>query len=1101
MNNRKQIFTIANAHLDTSWLWTLERSIDVYIPDTLDRNFRFFEDYPEYKFNFEGSLRYELIKEYYPEKYEKLKEYISTGRWHPCGSCYENGDVNIPSPEALIRNILYGNSYFSEEFGIKSNDIFLPDCFGFGKALPTVAAHCGLSGFSTGKLFWGSSVPIPFDTGKWKGVDGKEIWAALMPFSYTTSFKNVRKSSRLLNKIEDNIKKGLPSFTFAYHGIGDRGGAPHKKSVKTVCESQRTNSSSDIDIFSATTKEYFNMLDALPEDIKSSMPVTENEFLLTAHGSGSYTSRTVTKRFNKRCELLADAAERFSSAAYSMGLAEYPEYTLDNAWKQVIAHHFHDDITGTSFEECYKRNHNDYIQALNTFSAEYTASCKAIAKEMDTSFCKGIPIIVSNPLQASTNRVQAVSVTIDGKADNYCVFDRNGKKVISQTKKVSDNKAVITFIAEAPSNGLSVYDLQMCSEINKANTGLAVSEEFIENNFIKVLIDSNGDISSIFDKSLKKELLNAPIRLSCLNNFNSKAWPAWEIKYEDCIEKPYMYPASPKIHIIDNGPALCSIEITRTAGKSSFRQLISLDCNSRFVSVYNETDWREEATLLKAEFNLSAENPDGLYDIGLGCVNRKTNTPQLYEVPAQKWAGITDKSNDFGVCIFSDSRAGWDKPSDNTLRLTLVHTPQSNYRWECSQHIMDMGINRYSYAIMGYDGNTDDISEYADAFCQPMHTFITEAHPGSVKEDFSFARINDNSVRISAIKKAHNSDRIIIRAINTSDNDKEAVEISFFNPIKDAYEVYGDETALQSFEPSDGKLKFDIGHNSIKSFSVSFEKCERASAISKSINLDFNAVGITTDSNRGSSELKDTVSVPAELVPEGLLYGGINYSFSKDIKNCVVCEGGIISTKNCHGDIHLLITSLNKDKTIKFRIKDKDFTATIPDCFEPIGHWDLMQQQKTAYIKPGKQAITFTHTHNSEGNITAKQFCLFHIVLPDVTADEIILPDDEDIVIFSASAENKAYSFINGDEHFDSIEKREFDYSFSEYAQRFMNRGRAEIILDKFLDRLFTINFLVGEFYNKYELSELYYIIRRLVSNSSYKKRTDELKNSRKQQL
>ncbi len=1101
MNNRKQIYTIANAHLDTSWLWTLERSIDVYIPDTLNRNFRFFEDYPEYKFNFEGSLRYELIKEYYPKKYEKLKEYIQSGRWHPCGSCYENGDVNIPSPEALIRNILYGNSYFSEEFGIKSNDIFLPDCFGFGKALPTVAAHCGLRGFSTGKLFWGSSVPIPFDTGKWKGIDGKEIWAALMPFSYTTSFKNVRKSSRLLNKIEDNIKKSLPAFTFAYHGIGDRGGAPHKKSVKTVCESQRTNSSSDIDIFSSTTKDYFDMLDALPEDVKSSMPVTENEFLLTAHGAGSYTSRTVTKRFNKRCELLADAAERFSSAAYCLGLAEYPQYSLDKSWKQVIAHHFHDDITGTSFEECYKRNHNDYIQALNTFSAEYTASCKAIAKEMDTSFCKGTPIIVSNPLQTSNNRTQAVSVTIKGEADNYCVFDRNGKEVISQTKKISENKAVITFIAEAPSNGLSVYDLQEYSEIYTVNTGLAVSEEYIENNYIKVLIDSNGDIASIFDKSLKKELLNAPIKLSCLNNFNSKAWPAWEIKYEDCIEKPYMYASSPKIQITDCGPALCSIEIIRKAGKSSFKQIVSLDCNSRFVSVYNETDWREEATLLKAEFNLSSENPDGLYDIGLGYTKRKTNTPQLYEVPAQKWAGITDKSNDFGVCIFSDSRAGWDKPTDNTLRLTLVHTPQSNYRWECSQHIMDMGINRYSYAVMGYDGNTDNISEYADAFCQPMHTFITEAHTGSIKEDFSFVRINDNSVRISAIKKAHNSDRIIIRVMNTSDMDKKAVEISFFNPIKDAYETYGDETTLQTVDTFDSKLKFDIGHNSIKSFSVSFKKCERASDISKSIALDFNCVGITTDNNRRASELKNTVSVPAELVPENLLYGGINYSFSKDNKNCVVCKGGKINTKNCHGDIHLLITSINGDKTVKFLTKDKDFTVTIPDCFEPIGHWDLMQEQATAYIKPVKQAITFTHTHSPDGNLTAKQFYLFHIVLPDVTADEIILPKDEDIVIFSASAENKTYSFLNGDDHFDSIKKREFDYSFSEYAQRFMNRGRAEVILDKFLDRVFTINFLVGEFYNKYELSELYYIIRRLVSNWSYKKRTDELKSSRKQQL
>ena len=201
-NKKPEIYTAATAHLDTSWLWSLEQTIEEYLPDTLRRNFEFIEKYPEYKFNFEGSYRYELIKEYYPEEYEKLKRYVKDGRWHPCGACYENGDVNIPSPEALIRNILYGNGFFEKEFGVRSNDIFLPDCFGFGKALPTVAAHSGLTGFSTGKLFWGCSVDVPFDIGKWVGMDGKGIWASLMPFSYTTAFKSMDKAGRVLKKLD-----------------------------------------------------------------------------------------------------------------------------------------------------------------------------------------------------------------------------------------------------------------------------------------------------------------------------------------------------------------------------------------------------------------------------------------------------------------------------------------------------------------------------------------------------------------------------------------------------------------------------------------------------------------------------------------------------------------------------------------------------------------------------------------------------------------------------------------------------------------------------------------------------------------------------------
>ena len=75
MTEEKRIYTIATAHLDTIWNWDFEYVIDTCLPKTLDDNFRLFETYPNYRFNFEGAYRYELFEEYYPEKFEKLKEY------------------------------------------------------------------------------------------------------------------------------------------------------------------------------------------------------------------------------------------------------------------------------------------------------------------------------------------------------------------------------------------------------------------------------------------------------------------------------------------------------------------------------------------------------------------------------------------------------------------------------------------------------------------------------------------------------------------------------------------------------------------------------------------------------------------------------------------------------------------------------------------------------------------------------------------------------------------------------------------------------------------------------------------------------------------
>jgi len=1091
MKQKSKIYTASNAHLDTSWLWTLEQSIEDFIPDTLKRNFEFIEKYPEYKFNFEGSYRYELIKEYYPEEFEKLKKYVAEGRWNPCGACYENGDVNIPSPEALTRNILYGNGFFREEFSTESNDIFLPDCFGFGKALPQVAAHSGVTGFSTGKLFWGSSVDVPFDIGRWMGADGSGVWAALMPFSYTTIFRKLPKAHRVLEKLEKSKEKNLPPITFVYHGNGDRGGAPHKSSVKNIVTAQRNNKNSGTEVYSATTKEFFDTLEAMPDDEKAKMPVYDGELLLTAHGTGSYTARTVTKRWNRRCELLWDAAERFSAAAYINGFAPYPQYGLDSGIKKVIAHHFHDDITGTSFEECYKRSHNDYVQAMNTFSAEYTAACKAIAENLDTAFVTGIPVAVSNPVQGVSSRKGAVSVAVKSDKEYFSVFDKDGNEVPSQTRSLPDGRKEITFIADVPSCGIAVFDLREGKEC-EIKSDLTVTEKSLENKYLAVKIDENGDICSVFDKTLGRELIKSPVRLGIYNNIHSLEWPAWEVKYKDLCGTPYMYAGSPEIRIRDKGPALCSLEITKTAGKSRFTQIISLDSESGYVSVYNETDWREEASLLKAEFSFTAENEYANYDTGIGYVQRGTNTEKLCEVPAQKWADITDKGGEYGVSVFSDSRQGWDKPHLSTLRLTLIHTPMNNYRHECSQHVMDMGLNRYSFAIKGHSGSPENMTACADEFCQPMHTFITEKNAGTRGREYSFANLNNDKARITALKKAQNSDGIILRVAECSGIEQKGVEASFSLPVEKAFEIRGDEQAPRPVEVTDGKLVFDMGHNQIRSFALVFFKKETDKK-SVSIPLNFNAVGITSDKNRRASTLKGGVSLPREITPKKFIFSGVEYEFSADEKNCLVCDGGEITLDGEYKILHLLVASLGGDKSVNIGGAD----VTVPDCFEAQGLWDLMMLGETGYIKPLPQAITLSHTHSPEGNLTAKQFYLFSVKIPLDGRKSVTLPRDENIVIFSASAVKEDTLFEKGGAHFDELSKREFDYEFSDYALKHMKPNALERVLDKFLDRNFVLNMRTGEFYNKYSLSDLYFIFRTARDRLFHKKDAQRVIESR----
>ena len=134
-------YMVSDAHLDTQWNWDIQTTINEYVWNTISQNLFLLKKYPEYVFNFEGGVKYAWMKEYYPEQYEEMKKFIEEGRWHIAGSSWEASDVLVPSVEASIRNIMLGQTYYRQEFGKEGTDIFLPDCFGFGWTLPTIAAH------------------------------------------------------------------------------------------------------------------------------------------------------------------------------------------------------------------------------------------------------------------------------------------------------------------------------------------------------------------------------------------------------------------------------------------------------------------------------------------------------------------------------------------------------------------------------------------------------------------------------------------------------------------------------------------------------------------------------------------------------------------------------------------------------------------------------------------------------------------------------------------------------------------------------------------------------------------------------------------------
>ena len=128
----------------------------------------------------------------------------------------------------------------------------------------------------------------------------------------------------------------------------------------------------------------------------------------------------------------------------------------------------------------------------------------------------------------------------------------------------------VLFVAKAPSVGYAIYDVQP-AETSNTRSSLKVTESSLENDRYRVRLDQNGDVSSIYDKSLNKELLSGPIRLAISTDI-PKIYPAWNMEYEQEQAAPRAYVSGPaKIRIKEGGPVRASLEVTRNTEGSNIR--------------------------------------------------------------------------------------------------------------------------------------------------------------------------------------------------------------------------------------------------------------------------------------------------------------------------------------------------------------------------------------------------------------------------------------------------------------------------------------------------------------------------------------------------
>ncbi len=1060
LSREKILFTVGYAHLDTQWRWDYQKTIREYIWNTMADNFSLFQKYPDYVFNFSGANRYRMMNEYYPEEYKKVKDYVAQGRWFPAGSSLEENDVMAPSAESIIRQVLYGTHYFRQEFGFSSREYILPDCFGFPASLPSILAYCGLQGFSTQKLSWGSAIGIPFNLGVWAGPDGQSVVAALNPGDYVGKISgDLTQNETWLKRVMANGQKYGVYADYMYYGTGDVGGAPEENSVINLEKSLASNPGSEVKIAASKAEDLF--VSITPEQ-KQKLPSYRGEFLLTNHSAGSITSQAAMKRWNRKNEFLGYSAEAAAVVANWLGGAKYDQARLNEAWRLVLGAQFHDILPGTSIPRAYEFSWNDELLAANQFEQVLKDSAGAVSRGLDT-LVTGRPLVIYNPLAFDREDIVEAEVTFPQAVTSCRVFGPDGLETPSQIKDLEGNKVKIIFVARVPSLGFSVYDLRPSTEPCQLATGLKVEKNSLENLRYLVKINRDGDVSSIYDKKAKKELLVSPARLS-FHYEKPQQWPAWNMDWEDRMKPPAGYVEGPaRITVVENGPARVAIKIERESRHSKFVQVVRLSAGGAGdrIEWNNEIDWATAESSLKAVFPLTVANSVATYNWEVGTIERGNNNPKKFEVPSHLWFDLTNKSSSYGVSVLEDCKYGSDKPADNIVRLTLLYTPGVR-SWPREQATQDFGRHEILYALYGHPGDWRQAGtgEQALRLNQPLLAFETQSHPGTLGKRFSFLAAEPAGLRILAVKKAEKSEEIVVRVVETKGQAVKKASLTLASPVKSASEVNGVEDKLAAAQFKANKLIFDLEPYCLKSFALEIESPNKqlTQPVSSPVELPYNLDIYSFDRQRSDGAFEaGGQSYPAELIPDTILTGNLSFKLGPKFdgaKNALSCEGQVISLPqgnfNC---LYLLAAASEENQKGVFKIGQREIEIPIGYWSGFVGQWDnrLWAEGPAAgidfdrdrftytgvvpgYIRTDEVAFFTTHLHRPVGGREGNEPYIYGYIfkykidLP-LGAKEIVLPRNSAIKILALTvALNENDEPEPAQNLFDRLDRQAEDY-------------------------------------------------------------------------
>ncbi|MCX7600141.1 MAG: glycosyl hydrolase-related protein [Armatimonadetes bacterium] len=812
------VYCVGHAHIDMNWMWSWPETVAVCY-DTFSTMDKLMDEFPEFRFSQSQASVYYAMRKYAPELFERIKQRIAEGRWEVTASQWVEGDKNLASGEILCRHLLYTRRWVRENLGLDFDAVKIDwecDTFGHCWTLPGILRRGGVTRYyhhrasglrlrtmaagATSQLFW------------WEGKDGSRILAYDdSPNGYNGEI--TPWMTHLLFDMERHT--GLKKLMWVY-GVGDHGGGPTRRHLRAAQDMAMWPIWPQVKL--ATTDEYFS---AVEEEIAArglELPVHEDE--LNFVFEGCYTSESRIKFANRVNENDLVDTEIVAVIARNVCGMEYPDDALVGCWRRAMFLQFHDILPGSGVKETVEYAMGLFQENLATTNMIRTRSLRALAEKVDTSALApkaegsdlglgagagegawwggvsslgagqagGDVFLIFNPAPFARDELVQVKVWNRELADGAVVVrDAQGNTVAGQIIERGHywghNFVTVAFpVTDLPAMGYRGYAVEpgtapadegaYVQEMGRPVYGLGyVNAQLLKpvlmgNEYLEMVISGeHGGIISLVDKETGTQFVLPGAVLGAIEREQEAphSMTAWQLGAIVDHEEPL---APSVLEVLHKGPHLATVRLTARHKNSDYRLTISLARDSRQINFTLDVNWLERGDpttgvpALRASFPLLIEGGEANFEIPFGTIQREADGE---EAPALTWVDLTgtyvlDEEQEVGATLVNDSKYG-HQLSDDTIRLTLL---RSSYD---PDPLPELGAHQISYGLIPHAGPFDPVASIRAGYAFNHRPIVvgTTAHTGDLPAEAAGIEILTPNVMVSAVKKAEDSDAVVIR--------------------------------------------------------------------------------------------------------------------------------------------------------------------------------------------------------------------------------------------------------------------------------------------------------------------------------------------------